>query len=78
MRRFTKQLLHKAPFEAKAAMPTDRTELRKPLADWRSEPDLGGLRDPAALAKLPSPESAKCLPLWRDLDAVLGSSPLSK
>jgi tetratricopeptide (TPR) repeat protein len=49
----------------------DRIHARKTLAPWRDDPDLAGLRDPDALAKLPPAERQECSTLWCDLDALL-------
>jgi eukaryotic-like serine/threonine-protein kinase len=61
-----------------AAKPIDRAELQKGIAGWPQDPDLAGLRDAVALAKLPPLEREKCRTLWHDVEALLGSSPLSK
>jgi eukaryotic-like serine/threonine-protein kinase len=47
-----------------SANPTDRAKFLKTLADWREEPDLAGLRDPAALANLPPAEREESNALW--------------
>jgi serine/threonine-protein kinase len=49
----------------------DRTKVQNTLARWREDPDLAGLRDPDALAKLPPDERQECRALWSDLDALL-------
>ena len=54
-----------------AATPADRAEAQKPLARWRENPDLAGLREPEALDKLPPAERQECRALWSDLDAQL-------
>jgi hypothetical protein len=41
------------------------------LRHWKADPDLAGLRDPEALAKLPADEQQACRKLWADLDALL-------
>jgi serine/threonine-protein kinase len=61
-----------------AAKPTDRAEVRRTLARWRADPDLAGLRDPAALERLPPAERQECRALWRDLEALLGPTPPSR
>ncbi len=46
----------------------------KVLAHWESDPDLTGLRDPAALEKLPPAERQEWLELWRDVASVANRS----
>ena len=38
---------------------------------WRDDPDLAGLRDPAALGKLRPAERQECGKLWGDIDALI-------
>jgi serine/threonine-protein kinase len=38
---------------------------------WKFDPQLAGLRDPAAVAKLPAEEQAACKQLWTDVEALL-------
>jgi serine/threonine-protein kinase len=50
----------------------------KRLTHWRSDPDLAGVREPAALEKLPAAERKAWLALWHRIAAVLaraGKSP---
>jgi serine/threonine-protein kinase len=49
----------------------ERIQAQKTLSRWRDDPDLAGLRDPDALAKLSPAERRECRALWRDLDALL-------
>ena len=49
----------------------DRIQAQKTLAPWRDDPDLAGLRDPAAVDRLPPSERQECRALWRDLDTLL-------
>jgi serine/threonine-protein kinase len=51
--------------------PDARARARQSLAHWKSDPDLGGLRDPTSLAKLPEDEQRACQALWSEVDAVL-------
>jgi serine/threonine-protein kinase len=44
------------------------------LSKWRDDPDLAGIRDAAALERLPSAERQECRELWRELDALLARS----
>jgi serine/threonine-protein kinase len=48
-----------------------RGEVREALLRWKADPDLAGLRDPEALAKLPADEQSACRKLWADVDALL-------
>jgi serine/threonine-protein kinase len=50
----------------------DRIQARKTLSPWRAEPDLAGLRDPDALAKLNPAERQDCQALWQEVAALLG------
>jgi tetratricopeptide (TPR) repeat protein len=49
----------------------DRNRAHQVLMQWRSDPDLGGLRDPDRLATLSDPEREECLQLWAEVDRVL-------
>jgi serine/threonine-protein kinase len=44
---------------------------RQTLRHWQKDPDLAGLRDPDALAKLPEAEREACRKLWADVGALL-------
>jgi hypothetical protein len=41
------------------------------LRHWQKDPDLAGLRDPDALARLPAAERAACSRFWTDVAALL-------
>ena len=41
------------------------------LKHWQEDSDLAGLRDAAALAKLPQEERAACKRLWGEVDGLL-------
>src|SRR5262249_24085929 len=58
------RLLDSGPPQARAAT----TQV---LQHWRGDPDLAGVRDPDALAKLPETERAAWRALWADVDALL-------
>jgi serine/threonine-protein kinase len=49
----------------------DRIQAQRTLATWRDDPDLAGLRDPAALGKLPPDERQECGKLCSDTDALI-------
>src|SRR5262249_7524292 len=51
--------------------PQERAEAAKVLRHWQADPDLAGVRGPAALAKLPEPERAAWTRLWADVQALL-------
>ena len=54
--------------------PAERDMARNMLSRWQSEPDLAGLRDPDAVAKLPAEEAAACRELWSSVNATLNSA----
>jgi serine/threonine-protein kinase len=50
---------------------SDRLQAQTALPHWRRSLNLAGLRDPAALDRLPPQERQECVALWRDYDALL-------
>jgi serine/threonine-protein kinase len=54
--------------------PPARPQVQKALRHWQTDPDLAGLRDPEALAKLPAAEQAACRELWADVKALLAQT----
>jgi serine/threonine-protein kinase len=52
----------------------DRAAVQGVLAHWQKDRDLAGLRDPAALAKLPPEDRAACAKLWADVAALLNEA----
>jgi serine/threonine-protein kinase len=48
--------------------------VRQKLQQWQSDPDLAGLHDKQALAKLPAAERQACEKLWADVAVVLKRS----
>jgi serine/threonine-protein kinase len=48
-----------------------RPFVEETLQRWKADSDLAGLRDPAALAKLPGDEPKACRALWTGVDALL-------
>jgi serine/threonine-protein kinase len=50
--------------------PQARAAAGRALADWRQDADLTGLRDEAALAKLPAAERDACRQLWAEVAAL--------
>jgi hypothetical protein len=51
--------------------PQSRAAIVKALQHWRRDPDLAGIRDPEALAKLPEAERREWQALWGEVDALL-------
>ena len=51
--------------------PQARQSIAKTLQHWKTDRDLAGIRDPAALAKLPADEQTTCRNLWSQVDALL-------
>jgi hypothetical protein len=45
--------------------------VRQRLRYWKSDADLAGLRDPDALARLPTEKRQACRTLWADVEALL-------
>jgi tetratricopeptide (TPR) repeat protein len=54
--------------------PDARAQVQQALAHWKDDPDLAGLRDPTALAKLPEDEQRACQALWSAVEAVLAKA----
>ncbi|MDB5349366.1 MAG: serine/threonine protein kinase [Planctomycetota bacterium] len=52
----------------KSPSPPERAEIARTLAHRKSDPDLGGIRDEAALAALPASERATLQTLWREVE----------
>jgi serine/threonine-protein kinase len=48
------------------------------LKFWQTDSDLGGVRDPAALAKLPAGERASWQRLWADVAALRAADPVGQ
>ncbi len=57
---------------------TGSPQRRKFIAEthrhWKSNPNLAGIRDPAAIEKLPEDERAACRALWKDVDDLLAKT----
>jgi formylglycine-generating enzyme required for sulfatase activity len=51
--------------------PQDRPFIVQTLKHWQQDSDLAGIRDPAALAKLPAGEQKAFTQLWAELAALL-------
>ena len=56
-------------------MASDKAEMRaaarRALAHWLRDPDLIGLREEAALARLPTVEREACRSLWEEVRKLL-------
>jgi serine/threonine-protein kinase len=48
------------------------------LSDWQTDPSLAGVRDPAALTKLPDAERRQWQRLWADVAALLVAEPVEE
>jgi WD40 repeat protein/tetratricopeptide (TPR) repeat protein len=57
--------------QLESGKPHDRAAVQRALKHWQQDTDLAGLRDPAALEKLPAEERAACAKLWADVAALL-------
>jgi hypothetical protein len=44
--------------------------VRRELARWQADPDLAGLRDADALARLPADERQACRRFWADVQSL--------
>ena len=51
--------------------PQVRQSISQTVQHWKTDSDLAGLRDEAALAKLPEDEQKACRALWAEVDALL-------
>ena len=54
--------------------PGSKEAVVKTLKNWKTDPDLAGLRDPEHLAKLPQEEREAFQRLWADVDALLAKA----
>jgi tetratricopeptide (TPR) repeat protein len=54
-----------------AGKPADRQEVAAQMQHWQQDSDLAGLRDRAALAKLPAEQQKACTQLWADVATLL-------
>jgi serine/threonine-protein kinase len=48
-----------------------RESIRQRLTQWRADPDIAGLREPAELERLPAAERKDCLAMWAEAAALL-------
>ncbi len=54
--------------------PQARQAISQTLQHWKADTDLAGIREPAALAKLPADEQTTCRAIWSRVDALLAKS----
>jgi hypothetical protein len=57
--------------QAESSTPQNQTAVQQTLQHWQEDADLAGLRDGAALAKLPEAERADWKKLWADVEETL-------
>jgi hypothetical protein len=57
--------------QVRTGTPAARAEVARMLLHWKSDPDLAGIRDAAAIGALPPEEQAACRALWSEVDALL-------
>jgi tetratricopeptide (TPR) repeat protein/serine/threonine protein kinase len=57
--------------QLEGGLPADRAEGRRQLLHWQEDSDLAGIRDKAALEKLPPDEQKAFTQLWADVAALL-------
>ncbi len=54
--------------------PQAKLSIAKTLQHWKVDTDLAGIREPAAVAKLPAEEQTTCRAVWSQVDALLAKS----
>jgi hypothetical protein len=52
-------------------MPENRKKVQDRLRHWQRDSELSGLRDEAALARLPAEDREDCRQLWTEVEALL-------
>jgi serine/threonine-protein kinase len=57
--------------QVQSGTPQARASVRQQLQHWQHDSDLVGLRDEAALAKLPPAEQESCRKFWTEVDTLL-------
>jgi tetratricopeptide (TPR) repeat protein len=57
---------------------TDAPAARTAMAYWKGDPELAGVRDPVALARLPEPERTAWQAFWADADRLLDKAKEAK
>jgi WD40 repeat protein/tetratricopeptide (TPR) repeat protein/tRNA A-37 threonylcarbamoyl transferase component Bud32 len=61
--------------QAEGGTPEARADMQKTLRHWQQDPDLSGVREAAALDRLPEAERAEWKKLWADLALLLENAP---
>jgi tetratricopeptide (TPR) repeat protein len=54
--------------------PQARAAVAQTLQHWKTDPDLAGIRDETALARLPVDEQKACRSVWAEVDALLAKA----
>jgi hypothetical protein len=57
--------------QVESGTPQQRATVQQSLQHWQNDTDLAGVRDQAALAKLPEAERAEWKKLWADVAKLL-------
>ena len=57
--------------QLESGQPADRAEVQQTMSHWQQDTDLAGIRDAAALVKLPADEQKAFTQLWADVAALL-------
>jgi cytochrome c-type biogenesis protein CcmH/NrfG len=57
--------------QLESGKPADRTAVQRTMKHWQQDSDLAGIRDQAALEKLPADEQKAFTQLWADVAALL-------
>jgi tetratricopeptide (TPR) repeat protein len=60
--------------QGEAGKPGDHAAMHRALSHWRVDQDLAGVRDAAALEKLPAEERAACEAFWADVAKLLAKA----
>jgi hypothetical protein len=61
-----------------AADPQAGPDVAKALKSWHQDPDLAGIRDPQALAKLPEAAQKNWRTFWAEVDALIQKAEAKK
>jgi tetratricopeptide (TPR) repeat protein len=57
--------------QVETGLPQAKAFVNQTLQHWKTDPDLAGIREATALAKLPAGEPNACRALWSEVDALL-------
>jgi tetratricopeptide (TPR) repeat protein len=64
--------------QVQSGKPPDRQAALQALKHWQQDPDLAGVRDPVALAKLPEAERREWAKFWAEVNSLLKQAPGAK